>query len=130
MKEEIKEGMSNLKKGIIGLLGTLVAGVGTFVTTQFNSLLGIEEESETPTEVVVPVENNNSQQQNVNVTGPEIIINVPQQQAPAPTRTIIRETVKEVPAEPKKEEVVEEKPETPMERMARLKKLREGGGVE
>lgn len=129
MKEEIKEGMSNLKKGIIGLLGTLVAGVGTFVTTQFNSLLGIEEESETPTEVVVPVENNNSQQQNVNVTGPEIIINIPQQQAaPAPTRTIIRETVKEVPAAPV--EVVEEKPETPMERMARLKKMREGGGVE
>ena len=129
MKEEIKEGMSSLKKGIIGLLGTLVAGVGTFVTTQFNSLLGIEEESETPTEVVVPVENNNSQQQNVNVTGPEIIINIPQQQAaPAPTRTIIRETVKEVPAAPV--EVVEEKPETPMERMARLKKMREGGGVE
>lgn len=128
MKEEIKEGMSNLKKGIIGLLGTLVAGVGTFVTTQFNSLLGIEEESETPTEVVVPVENNNSQQQNVNVTGPEIIINVPAQQAPAPTRTIIRETVKEVPSAPV--EVVEEKPETPMERMARLKKMREGGGVE
>ena len=128
MKEEIKEGMSNLKKGIIGLVGTLVAGVGTFVTTQFNSLLGIEEESEPATEIVVPVEN--TQQQNVNVTGPEIIINVPQQQAPAPTRTIIRETVKEVPAEPKKEEVVEEKPETPMERMARLKKMREGGGEE
>ena len=128
MKEEIKEGMSNLKKGIIGLVGTLVAGVGTFVTTQFNSLLGIEEESETPTEIVVPVEN--TQQQNVNVTGPEIIINVPQQQAPAPTRTIIRETVKEVPVEKKEEEVVEEKPETPMERMARLKKMREGGGVE
>jgi hypothetical protein len=126
MKEEIKEGMSNLKKGIIGLVGTLVAGVGTFVTTQFNSLLGIEEESEPATEIVVPVEN--TQQQNVNVTGPEIIINVPQQQAPAPTRTIIRETVKEVPAEPV--EVVEEKPETPMERMARLKKMREGGGVE
>ena len=87
MKEEIKEGMSTLKKGIIGLLGTLVAGVGTFVTTQFNTLLGIEEESETPTEIVVPVEN--TQQQNVNVTGPEIIINIPQQQAPAPTRIII-----------------------------------------
>jgi hypothetical protein len=120
MKEEIKEGMSTLKKGIIGLLGTLVAGVGTFVTTQFNTLLGIEEESETPTEIVVPVEN--TQQQNVNVTGPEIIINIPQQQAPAPTRTIIRETVKEVSAKPV--EVVEEKPETPMERMARLKRER------
>ena len=121
MQEEIKEGMSNLKKGIIATAGTLVAGVGTFVTTQFNSILGIEEESETPTEIVVPVEN--TQQQNVNVTGPEIIINVPAQQAPAPTRTIIKETVKEVPAAPV--EVVEEKPETPMERMARLKKERD-----
>ena len=128
MKEEIKEGMSSLKKGIIGLAGTMVAAVGTYVTTQFNSLLGIEEESETPTEVVVPVEN--KQETNVSVAGPEIIINVPQQQAPAPTRTIIRETVKEVPVEKKEEEVVEEKPETPMERMARLKKLREGGGEE
>lgn len=123
MKEEIKEGMSNLKKGIIGFAGTAVAGVGTFLMTQFNSALGIEEESETPTEIVAPVENNNTQQQNVNVTGPEIIINIPQQQTPAPTRTIIKETVKEVPAAPV--EVVEEKPETPMERMARLKKERE-----
>ncbi|MDB2399766.1 hypothetical protein N9W01_00710 [bacterium] len=123
MKEEIKEGMSSLKKGIIGLAGTMVAAVGTFVTTQFNSILGIEEESDAPTEMVAPVENNNSQQQNVNVSGPEIIINIPQQQAPAPTKTIIRETVKEVPAAPV--EVVEEKPETPMERMARLKKMRE-----
>ena len=126
MKEEIKEGMSSLKKGIIGLAGTMVAAVGTFVTTQFNSILGIEEESDAPTEMVTPVENNNSQQQNVNVSGPEIIINIPEQKAaPAPTKTIIRETVREVPAEPKEVEVVEEKPETPMERMARLKKLRE-----
>lgn len=126
MKEEIKEGMSSLKKGIIATAGTLVAAVGTFVTTQFNSILGIEEESDTPTEMVAPVENNNSQQQNVNVSGPEIIINIPEQKAtPAPTKTIIRETVREVPAEPKEVEVVEEKPETPMERMARLKKLRE-----
>ena len=121
--------MSNLKKGILATAGTMVAAVGTFVTTQFNSLLGIEEESETPTEIVAPVENNNTQQQNVNVTGPEIIINVPAQQAPAPTRTIIKETVKEVPATP--DEVVEEKPETPMERMARLKRERaEGKGGE
>ena len=127
MKEEVKEGMSSLKKGIIGVAGTMAAAIGTYVTTQFNTLLGIEEESETPTEIVVPVEN--TQQQNVNVTGPEIIINIPQQQAPAPTRTIIRETVKEVPAEPV--EVVEEKPETPLERMARLKRERaEGKGGE
>ena len=127
MKEEVKEGMSSLKKGIIGVAGTMAAAIGTYVTTQFNTLLGIEEESETPTEIVVPVEN--TQQQNVNVTGPEIIINIPEQKAPAPTQTIIRETVKEVPAAPV--EVVEEKPETPMERMARLKRERvEGKGGE
>ena len=120
MKEEIQEGMSNLKKGIIGFAGTAVAGLGTFLMTQFNNALGIEEESDAPTEIVAPVENNNTQQQNVNVSGPEIIINIPEQQAPAPTKTIIRETVKEVPAAPV--EVVEEKPETPLERMQRLKR--------
>ena len=118
MKEEIKEGMGSLKKGIIGLAGTMVAAVGTYVTTQFNTLLGIEEESDAPTEMVAPIEN--KQETNVSVAGPEIIINIPQQQAPAPTKTIIRETVKEVPAAPV--EVVEEKPETPLERMARLKR--------
>jgi hypothetical protein len=125
MKEEIQEGMSSLKKGIIGVAGTMVAAIGTFVTTQFNTLLGIEEESETPTELVAPVENNNfnsneNNNSNTNTNNQSVIINIPAQQAPAPTRTIIRETVKEVPAAPV--EVVEEKPETPMERMARLKR--------
>ena len=118
MQEEIKEGMSSLKKGIIGVAGTMAAAVGTYVTTQFNSLMGIEEESSAPTEIVAPVENNNTQ--SVNVTGPEIVINIPEQKAAPAQTTIIRETVKEVPAAPV--EVVEEKPETPMERMARLKK--------
>jgi len=120
MKEEIQEGMSNLKKGIIGFAGTAVAGLGTFLMTQFNNALGIEEESDAPTEIVAPVENNNTQQQNVNVSGPEIIINIPEQKAAPATKTIIRETVKEVPAAPV--EVVEEKPETPLERMQRLKR--------
>ena len=124
MQEEIKEGMSNLKKGIIGFAGTAVAGLGTFLMTQFNSALGIEEESDAPTEIVAPVENNNfNSNENNNTQNQSVIINIPAQQAPAPTRTIIKETVKEVPVAPV--EVVEEKPETPMERMARLKKERE-----
>lgn len=124
MKEEIQEGMSNLKKGIIGLAGTLVAGVGTFVVTQFNSLLGIEEEDGgAATEIVVESNQQQNNTQSVNVTGPEIVINIPEQKATPAQTTIIRETVKEVPAAPV--QVVEEKPETPMERMARLKKERE-----
>lgn len=122
MSEEIKEGMSNLKKGIIGVAGTMAAAIGTYVTTQFNSILGIEEEGGgAATEVVV--ESNQQQSQSNNQS---VIINIPEQKA-APTQTIIRETVKEVPAA--QPVVVEEpKPETNAERMARLKKMREEKG--
>ena len=121
MSEEIKEGMSSLKKGIIGVAGTMAAAIGTYVTTQFNSILGIEEESAgAATEVVV--ESNQQQSQSNNQ---QVIINIPEQKT-APTQTIVRETVREVPAaQPAPVQVVEEKPETNAERMARLKKARE-----
>jgi len=122
MSEDLKEGMSSLKKGIIGVAGTMAAAIGTYVTTQFNSILGIEEEGGgAATEVVV--ESNQQQSQSNNQS---VIINIPEQKA-APTQTIIRETVKEVPAA--QPVVVEEpKPETNAERMARLKKMREEKG--
>ena len=122
MSEDIKEGMSNLKKGIIGVAGTMAAAIGTYVTTQFNSLMGIEEEGGgAATEVVV--ESNQQQSQSNNQS---VIINIPEQKAAPAQTTIIRETVKEVPAaQPAPVQVVEEKPETNAERMARLKKARE-----
>ena len=81
MSEEQEGGWSGMKKTILGIGGTVVTAVGVWVSTQVNTILGIEDES-AATEVVAPVENNNSQ--SVNVTGPEIVINVPQQQtAPA-----------------------------------------------
>lgn len=120
MSEEQEGGWSGIKKTVVGIGGTAVTAVGLWVTTQVNSFLGVEEEEAT-TEAAV--ENNNSQ--SVNVTGPEIVINVPQQQtAPAQT-TVIKETVREVPAAQPAAAPVEEKPETPAERMARLKKQRE-----
>lgn len=124
--EIVKEGMGNLKKTIIGIITTAVTAAGAYVTTHINEVFGIEEESETPTEVVAPVENNNTQQQNVNVQGPTINLTIPQA---APTQTIVRETVREVPAQPAAQPApVEEKPETNAERMARLKKMREEKG--
>ena len=124
--EIVKEGMGNLKKTIIGIITTAVTAAGAYVTTHINELFGIEEESETPTEIVAPVENNNTQQQNVNVQGPTINLTIPQA---APTQTIVRETVREVPAQPAAQPApVEEKPETNAERMARLKKMREEKG--
>jgi hypothetical protein len=122
MSEDIKEGMSNLKKGIIGVAGTMAAAVGTYVTTQFNSLMGIEEEEAgAATEVVV--EANQQQQQSNNQ---QVIVNIPQQQSAPATNTVIRETVREVPAaQPAPATApVEEKKETNAERMARLKKQR------
>ena len=125
MSEDIKEGMSNLKKGIIGVAGTMAAAVGTYVTTQFNSLMGIEEEGGgAATEVVV--ESNQQQSQSNNQ---QVIVNIPAQQA-APTQTIVRETVREVPAAQPAQPAapVEEPKETNAERMARLKKMREEKG--
>lgn len=121
MSEEQEGGWSGMKKTVLGIGGTVVTAVGVWVSTQVNTILGIEDES-AATEVVTPVENNNSQ--SVNVTGPEIVINVPQQQQASHT-TVIKETVKEVPAAQPAAAPVEEKPETPAERMARLKKQRE-----
>jgi hypothetical protein len=119
MSEEQEGGMSGLKKTILGVLGTAVTGVGIWASTQINTILGIEEEG-AATEQVAPVEQSNNQ--SVNVSGPAITINVPDQQ-PARTNTVIRETVREVPAaQPAPAAAaVEEKPETPQERMARLK---------
>jgi hypothetical protein len=124
MSEEIKEGMSNLKKGIIGVAGTMAAAVGTYVTTQFNSIMGIEEE-ETGTKTEVVVESNQQQSNNQ-----QVIVNIPQQQSAPATNTVIRETVREVPtSQPAPATApVEEKKETNAERMARLKKLREENG--
>jgi hypothetical protein len=126
MSEEAQEGgWSGMKKTIIGIGGTVVTAVGVWVSTQVNTILGIEEE--TPTEQVAPAQQSNNQ--SVNVSGPAITVNVPAQQQ-ATTNTVIKETVREVPAaQPAPAAApVEEKPETPQERMARLKKQREDAG--
>lgn len=124
MSEEQEGGWSGMKKTILGIGGSAVAAVGVWVSTQVNTILGIEEEETGATTEVVQ-----SNQQSVNVTGPEIVINMPEQKAAPAQTTVIRETVKEVPAA-QPVAPVEEKPETPMERMARLKKERaaQGGG--
>ena len=129
MSEEQEGGMSGVKKTILGVLGTAVTGIGIWASTQINTILGIEEEG-AATEMAAPVQQSNNQ--SVNVSGPAITINVPDQQ-PARTNTVIRETVREVPAaQPAPAAAVEEKKETPLERLARLKqkKADQGSGTE
>ena len=105
--EELKEGMSSVKKTIIGIATTALTAGGAYVTTHIEQLFPGEEE--TPTEQVeqaaAPVEQ--KAEQNVNVQGPTINLTIPQQ-APAPTRVIERVVEKPAPAPAK--EVEDEDP--------------------
>lgn len=122
MSEETQEtGLNGLKKTILGVAGTAVTGFGIWATTNINKIFGVEEEAAAKTEqvaeqaqagaaqpapIVLNIENNNTQQQNNSGGG----------------QTIIKETIREVPAAQPAPAPVEEKKETTAERIARLKK--------
>ena len=84
---------SNLKNQIITGAGVALTTIGGVFLDEVKGVLGIadEEEGGAKTEMV----QEQKQETNVSVSGPEIIINIPEQK-PAETRTII----KEVPAKP------------------------------
>lgn len=84
---------SNIKNQIATGAGVILTGIGTMFMDEVKSFIGIVDEEGEKTEQIV-----NEQKQEVNVSGPEIIINIPEQK-PAETKTII----KEVPVEKKKE---------------------------
>ena len=95
MSEEQQGGFfSQLKNQVIAGAGVALTTIGGFFMDEVKGIFGISEEEEggAKTEVV------QEQKQEVNVTGPEIIINIPEQKS-AETKTII----KEVPVEKKKE---------------------------
>jgi hypothetical protein len=86
---------SNIKNQIATGAGVILTGLGTMFMDEVKTFIGIEEEEGEKTE---QVEVKAEQKQEVNVSGPEIIINIPEQK-PAETKTII----KEVPAKKKLE---------------------------
>lgn len=101
LKEVVSEG-GGFKKVIIGIISTIAISamglVGKIINDKF---LGGDGDT---TEIVTP-----SQQQNVNVSGPEIIINIPEQKV---TETKVVERVIEKPAaasppKPKEKEDIE-----------------------
>ena len=97
MSEEQENGgfFSNLKNQIIAGAGVALTTIGTVFVDEAKALLGIADEEEAQTE---QVEVKAEQKQEVNVTGPEIIINIPEQKTE--TKTIVKEVAK--PAPPKK----------------------------
>ena len=92
MSEEQGGFFSQLKNQIIAGVGVALTTIGTLFLDKVKDVLGLDEE-EPKTEMVQPAV---EQKQEVNVTGPEIIINIPEQK---PTEKVI---VKEVPAKPVK----------------------------
>jgi predicted small secreted protein len=62
-----------IKGQLIAGVGVVITAVGGIVISQVEGLLGVEDEA-APVEQVAP-----AQQQSVNVTGPEIVINIPEQ---------------------------------------------------
>ena len=90
MSEKKESFFGQLKNQIIAGVGVILTGLGAMFLDEVKSFIGIEDEEKTEQ---VQVE----QKQEVNVTGPEIIINIPEQKTE--TKTII----KEVPVEKKKE---------------------------
>ena len=122
MSEELNEGMSTLKKTLLGVVTTAVTGAGVYITTNINKIFGIEDETEAKVEQLIEAQQTQAQQ----AAPAPIVLNIENnntQQQSGGTNTIIKETVREVPAAAPAP-VVEEKPETPQERMARLKKQR------
>jgi|SRR6056300_723276 hypothetical protein len=92
MSEDKKEGFfSQIKNQIIAGVGVILTTLGGVFIDEVKSFVGIESEEQTEQ---VQVE----QKQEVNVTGPEIIINIPEQK-PVQEKVII----KEVPVKEKKE---------------------------
>jgi len=93
MSEEKKEGFfAQLKNQIIAGVGIILTTLGGVFIDEVKSFVGIESDEEQTEQVQV------EQKQEVNVTGPEIIINIPEQK-PVQEKVII----KEVPVKEKKE---------------------------
>jgi len=130
MSEETKEGMSTLKKTILGVVTTAVTGAGVYLTTNINKIFGVEDETDAKVEQLIETQ----QAQQANQPAP-IVLNIDNSSqnnssnSGGGTNTIIKETIREVPAQsPTQAQAatpVEEKKETPAERMARLKKQKE-----
>ena len=94
MSEEKEVGFfGQLKNQIIAGAGVILTGLGGLFMDEVKSFIGIEDDEPQTEQVQV------EQKQEVNVTGPEIIINIPEQKPVVQEKVI----VKEVPAKKKKE---------------------------
>jgi hypothetical protein len=91
---------SNLKNQIMTGAGVILTGIGTMFMDEVKSFIGIADDE--PQVVEQPAQSN---QQSVNVSGPEIVINIPEQKTETKT-IIVKDTTARKPV--KKKEMEEE----------------------
>ena len=93
MAEEKESFFGKLKNQIIAAVGIILTTLGGIFIDEVKSFIGIEDEENAQVEVV------QENKQEVNVEGPTIVVNIPEQKTE--TKTIIKEV--KVPVEKKKE---------------------------
>lgn len=103
MSEDTKEGgfLSKLKNQILTGAGVAIATIGTMFVDEVKSFVGIGDDDEVQTEQVDVKQENN---QSVNVTGPTIILNVPEQKEKVVTKNVY---VKPIVKKKEKEETID-----------------------
>ena len=81
MSEEKQEGgfFSNLKNQVATGAGVILTGLGTMFMDEVKSFIGIGDDEEQVQTEQVDVKQENNQSQSVNVTGPTIVVNIPEQ---------------------------------------------------
>jgi len=103
MSEDTKEDgfLSKLKNQILTGAGVAIATIGTMFVDEVKSFVGIGDDDEVQTEQVDVKQENN---QSVNVTGPTIILNVPEQKEKVVTKNVY---VKPIVKKKEKEETID-----------------------
>jgi hypothetical protein len=105
-KQENVGFFQQIKNQIVAGAGIILAGMGTMFMDEVKSFIGIGDGEESA--IHTPI-----QQQSVNVTGPEIIINIPEQKQ----STVTREIIREVPVEQPKPDTVVVAPPSARDRL-------------
>ena len=81
MSEETQEktGFAKLKNQIIAGAGVGLTTLGTMFIDEVKSIVGLGDDDEQVQTEQVDVKQENNQSQSVNVTGPTIVVNIPEQ---------------------------------------------------
>jgi len=81
MSEETQEktGFAKLKNQIIAGAGVGLTTLGTMFIDEVKSIVGLGDDEEQVQTEQVDVKQENNQSQSVNVTGPTIVVNIPEQ---------------------------------------------------